>query len=197
MQDKPMQEQESLALIQAMIATAKQGVKANGKGFITWGWILAAACLSTYILFMVHFKYPLLPWSILTIGGIIAIVVNIFKEPAPGKVKTYMDELLKGFSTGFYICLVIIVAAMNLDVMNVLTGFSMLLMLYGLLMYVVGYSIKFNPLITGAIVTWAGCLVGLYLKSTAYLMLISAGAIIVGFIIPGYNLKKAWKNNPY
>ncbi|RAJ04162.1 hypothetical protein LX64_03040 [Chitinophaga skermanii] len=197
MNDKPMNEMESIQIINSMIANAKQGMQSNGTSFILWGWALFATCLASFILYFIDYKQPMLPWTIATLFGIIMIGVNVMQKPKVEKVRTYMDELIKAFTSGFYICLVIVIAGMNFNAISSYAGFIVLLLLYGLLMHVVGFATRYKPLIVGAIVAWTGCLLGLWLQSMMYLMLFTAISMVMGFIVPGHLLRKAYKNNQY
>lgn len=109
-------------------------------------------------------------------------------------MKTYVDELLKLVDIGFIVSLFIIIFSINISV-SPNDGFGFFLMIFGFLMLLKGGAVKSRSLIVGAAVNWAGAIAIFINKEFKYDMLIMAGAVLVGYIIPGLILINAYKKN--
>jgi hypothetical protein len=192
-QDKPMTGQESLDLIQSMINSAKESTVDKGDGFLIWGWMLFVCAISSAILIYTEYASPFLPWNIFMLICVIMLIYRIVKPRKQERVKTYTAQLFRNFATGFYICIFIVVFAMNFNRVSTNNAFAFLLMLYGLMMYVMGVSMKLRTMIAGAVITWLCCLASLLLVELIYVMSFTALAVLAGYLIPGYILRAGWK----
>lgn len=191
--DQPMNEQESLQLIQTMIATAKQGVLESGRGFLVWGWMLFVCALTSVAFIYFDYASPFLPWNVFLLICVIMAIYGIAKPRKLKKVKTYMNELMGNFVTGFYICVFIVIFSMNFSTVTANHAFAFLLMLYGLMMFFMGVSMKLRTMIVGAVITWLCCIGSLLLLKMIYVMSFTALAVLAGYLVPGYILRAAWK----
>ncbi|UYQ93268.1 hypothetical protein MKQ68_24605 [Chitinophaga horti] len=191
--EKPMTGRESLELIQTMIHSAREGMAMSGSGLLFWGWMLLACAVSSAVLIYTEYAWPFLPWNIFLLVCVVLLIINLVKPKKQEKVKTYMDELFRHFATGFYICVFIVIFSMNFSSVSANHAFAFLLMLYGLMMYVLGVSMKLRAMIVGAVITWLCCLASLLLVKFLYVMLFTALAVFAGYLIPGYILRAAWK----
>ena len=74
----------------------------------------------------------------------------------------------------------------------------MLMMIYGIWLFVSGGTLEFRPLIIGGILNWGLALISFYLDFE-YQLLALAAAVLLGYIVPGYMLRsrynKAEKSN--
>lgn len=184
--EEQLTNEKSLDLIRHMIDAAKQKVTDNGVGWLLWGTMIFLASLSTYFLILYSYADIFLGWNIF---GIITVVLLSYQFLRPKKkaVRTYVDDLLRLFDLGFIICMFTIILSINISV-KANDGFGYFLMIYAFLMLIQGGVLQFTPLKVGAAVNWAGAIAIFINKDFKYDMLITAGAVLVGYIIPGLML---------
>lgn len=181
--EEQLSNEKSLDLIRNMIDAAKQKVTDNGVGWLLWGTMIFLASLSTY--FFIVFQYPniFLGWNIFGFATVLLLSFQ-FLRPKKKKVKTYVDDLLRLFDLGFIICMFTIILSINISV-RANEGFGYFLMIYAFLMLIQGGVLQFTPLKIGAAVNWAGAIAIFINKDLKYDMLITAVAVLIGYIIPG------------
>ena len=188
MEDKKITEQESLAIIQQMIQTAKREQKDDGKGWILWGWLLFGASVLTYINLKTQWFSNYFFWNLFGIASLLLLIFSVIREmffKKVNKVKTYTAELFQKLNIGFFIFLMLIIVAINRGVPPVL-GFSLLLGLYGFWILIYGAGLNFKPSILGAYITWICAFAGLFVYSFEWTMILHATAVLFGYIIPGH-----------
>lgn len=185
--DDELSSQKSLAIIQDMIQKAKSTYTDDGLGWLVWGSLIFLASLSTY--FFIEFGYPnlFLGWNIF---GIIAVLLLVYSVIRPNKhaARSYVSDVLRYVDIGFTVCLFVIIFSMNVSV-SPNSGFGYLLMLYAFLMLVQAGALQFKPLLYGAIVNWLGAIAIFFTTEFKYDMLITAAAVFIGYIIPGFILR--------
>lgn len=192
MEEQKITEQESLQLIQQMIRVAREDHRDNGDGWLIWGWLLFIASVSSAILaFMDIHGYIGWIWTgILLVGAIVYVIFHVMKPKKEG-VRTYVQELLDRLGNGFFISLFVIVAAGYIS--NSSFGFGYYYILYAFWMFIHGSAIRFKPLIIGAYVNWIAAIAIFLLKDTGPVMVVSAVAVLVGYLIPGYMLQAEYR----
>lgn len=183
--------QKSLEIIQQMIAHAKTNISDNGLGWLLWGTMIFLASLSTYFFIYIDAADIYLGWNIFGIFTIVMLTYDIFK-PKRKTVRTYVDDLLRLVDIGFTISLFTVIFAINFAV-SANGGFGFFLMIFAFLMLIKGGAVKSRSLMTGAAVNWAGALAMFLNKDFKYDMLIMAGAVLIGYIIPGLLLWMKYK----
>lgn len=185
--DEELSSQKSLAIIQEMIQKAKTTYTDDGFGWLLWGSLIFVASLSTY--FLKEYNYPnlFLAWNIF---GIIAMLLLLYGIIRPNKqaARSYVSDVLRYVDIGFAVCLFVIILSMNISV-SPNSGFGYLLMLYAFLMLVQAGALQFKPLLYGAIVNWLGAIAIFFTTEFKYDMLITAAAVFIGYIIPGFMLR--------
>jgi Flp pilus assembly protein TadB len=194
MEEKNLSEEESLDLIHAMIQVAKNDHRENGDGWLIWGWLLfTASVLSVVFIQLDVIGYISYVWvSMLAIGLIINVLFHIRNRRKTGK--TYVQDLLDKLGTGFFISLFVIVFSASLaDRQSFSFGYYYIL--YAFWMFIHGSAIRFRPLIMGAIVNWAAAIAIFLVADFKYDMMISALAILIGYLIPGYQLRAEYKRS--
>ena len=192
MEEKNINEHESLRLIQQMIQVAKEDHRENGEGWLIWGWLLFVASVSSAILSYLEIRgYIGWIWTgILVLGMLIYILFHVLKKREE-RVKTYVQELLDRLGAGFFISLFVIVAAGF--IIKASYGFGYYYILYAFWMFIHGSAIRFRPLIIGAYVNWLAALAIFLLDDTAEIMVVSAIAVLIGYLIPGYMLQAEYR----
>ena len=189
--DQQLSKEKSLEIIQQMINQAKSNISDNGLGWLLWGSMIIAASVSTYIFIEVDAGQIFLVWNIFGIITIVLLTYDIFK-PKRKKVRTYIDDLLRLVDIGFIISLFIIIFSINVAV-SPNSGFGFFLMIFGFLMLIKGGAVKSRALMIGAAVNWLGAIAIFINKEFKYDMLIMAGAVLIGYIIPGLLLWQQYK----
>lgn len=194
---------ESLRLIEQMISAAKNDHRESGQEWLLWGWLLFSASLLSALLVQINQpQYIGWIWTAMTLSVIICFIWESRKKKTV-VVKTYIGELLEKFSTGFLISLLTIITATTIVAninkdnsgQSLAFAFGYFFILYAFWMYIHGSAIRFNPLIIGAFVNWAGAIAIFIVKDFKYAMIISAIAVAVGYLIPGYILRNQYKKS--
>lgn len=181
--DQKLSSEKSLEIIQQMIAQAKTNITDNGLSWLLWGTMLFMASLSTFVFINIGADNLFLGWNIFGAITIVLLVYDVVK-PKRKKVKTYVDDLMLMVDIGFFVSIFIIILSINISV-SPNEGFGFMLMAFGFLMLVKGGAIKSKALMVGAVVNWAGAVAIFINKEFKYDMLIMAGAVLIGYIIPG------------
>ncbi|HEV7330346.1 MAG TPA: hypothetical protein VGN63_04840 [Flavisolibacter sp.] len=208
MEEKQLNERESLQLIKQMITMAKKEQRDDGRGWIIWGWLLFLASLLTVA--NLHFQWfqTFFFWNAFGLATILifayeAIAGKFYKRTAA--VKTYTGDLFTRLNAGFFICLIFILVALNvgtrviakkygvMDMTFINIGYALLINLYAFWILIYGTALNFRPSIIGAYCTWAFGAVALFVQDFEQVMLLHAGAVLAGYIIPGHLANKEFK----
>jgi len=190
-----MSSEESLNIIRTMIESTKQDLRDNGSWFLLWGWLVFFACVIHFSLMKLGFDQPSLAWMLMPLGGVISIFKGI-KEDKQQKVKTHIDEFMKYVLIAFMVSLFIVLGFMSkLE----LYTYPMVMMVYGIWLFVSGGVIQFRPLQIGGVINWLLAILTFFVGFEMQLVLLAA-AVLLGYIIPGYILRsrynKALNSNP-
>jgi hypothetical protein len=176
---------ESLDLISSMIAQTKGNVDKNSFYFLLWGWTILLANLGVYTLIVfADVKNPFMVWAI-TIPA--AIVSGIYgaRQEKNAVVSTHLDVISKWLWIGFGISTFIVVffgKMINYQINPVISTLA------AVPTFVSGVLLKFKPLKFGGIAFW---ILGIasFLVHNENQFLISALAIALGYLVPGYMLR--------
>lgn len=189
--EQPFSNEKSLALIQQMIRQARSNITDSGSGWLLWGTLIFLTCVSTYIFIDIGSENIFLAWNIF--GGItvIMLLVDIFR-PRRKTVLTYVDEVMRYVNIAFIVSLFTIIISINISV-SPNSGFGYFLMIFAILMLVNGGALKSRALIIGAALNWAGAIAIFINKEFKYDMLIMAGAVMAGYIIPGLIMRAQYR----
>jgi len=191
-EEKQLNEQESLALIQRMIQSAQKGVGDSGFYFLLWGWLVFVASASCYTFVKLElYEYAWWPWAILMPLGGIASFIYGWKVESKKKVKTYADGVLDYVAIAFGASLLITLAFLSQSVGWAKT-YPVIMMIYGSWLFISGAALKFRPLIIGGIVNWCCAIGGFFIKTEELILLLSF-AVLAGYIVPGHLLKAQYE----
>src|ERR1700743_3809048 len=92
-QEKNLSHDESLAIIQNMIATAKNTITDDGFHFMLWGVLVIAASLAQYVLAVLNYHHNELPWLIMPLIGTPTAFIYEWKKKKTEKVKTHFNRI--------------------------------------------------------------------------------------------------------
>jgi hypothetical protein len=193
MEQENLSPQDSLKLIQNMIAKTRQDMSDDSSHFLLWGWITFVACIGQYLLKNVfYYEKHYLVWLLIIPGVIISAYLGI-RDQKKQTANTYIGESMKylwmGMGISFFV-LSMILSRMGWNT-NV---FPFFILLYGLGTFVSGQFLQFKPLILGGVAAWAMAVVSSYF-SYDYQILFAAAAILVSYIIPAYMLRSKNKSS--
>jgi hypothetical protein len=186
--------QESLKLIQNMIAKTRQDMGDNSKHFLLWGWITFVACMGQFVLKNVFdYEKHYLVWLLIIPGIVISIIMGI-KDQRAQKANTYIGDSMKYLWMGMGISFFVLSMILSRLGWNG-SIFPFFIMLYGLGTFVSGQFLQFKPLIFGGLAAWILAIASACFKND-YQMLFGAAAILVSYIIPAYMLRHKNKPSP-
>jgi len=209
--EKPMTEQESLALITSMINRAKDVNHSTGLTSIMWGLVIITCSLVR--LAEIHYDFRM-PFDIylLTVLAVAPTIYFSIKEKKERQVTGYKDGFIDNTWLAFGISIFLLSFIMNVqfanlrpltDSVELATGKNLVhimydymaaffLMLYGLPTFITGSSMKFKPMIWGGIICWVSCLAAVFTPVKIDLILTAISALFAWFI-PGLILEKDYR----
>jgi hypothetical protein len=184
--DTPINEKESLRIIEQMIHKVKSDVRDESFMYLLWGWLVLAAAAINYILqFVVMFDKPWLPWPVLMgMGGIVSMIYGA-RESKREKVKTYVSQFLGYLVIAFLVGLFTVLGFMWKLKLNC---YPMILVMYGIWLFVSGGALQFRPLVIGGIINW-GFAIASFFVVFQYQLIMLGVAVLLGYIIPGHMLR--------
>jgi MFS family permease len=187
-QEKNLSHTESLAIIQNMIATAKNNLTDNGFHFMLWGTLVIAASLAQYLLAEVFScQYNYIPWYIMPVIGVPAAFIYEANKKKHEKVKTHFDSIFGYLWSAVAISIFLIIF---ISIKSGLSPIPFILAIVGLGTFVSGNILNFKPLVFGSIVFWIAAVACSFVDPIMQL-LINGIATFIGYIIPGIIL---WRN---
>ncbi len=178
---------ESLKLIETMIGQAKQSFQRNSFYFMLWGVLLIAAMAVNYLMAVKGDPRGNYAWAVVGIIGGIASWAHGAREAKGKQVSSFMDRVMLWLWMGFLATLLITMFGSASSG----HGFSVgtIIVLTGLPTFVTGQLLRFRPLIFGGILFWVLGAVSFFVdvQTTAILYI---AAMIFGYLVPGYLLKR-------
>ncbi|MCC6371027.1 MAG: hypothetical protein IT236_08490 [Bacteroidia bacterium] len=190
MEEKEINPQESLALIDSMIQQAKHKLADDGFYFIFWGWLITICALANYIAIQFGIYEGYWVWIILPpLGGIVSAIYGR-KEKKNKKVITHVDTYMSYVVGGFLTALIITLVFMPWHGIKV--TYFVLMLLYGISTLITGGILNFKPLIIGSLFSFAFAALSVFLGNAEQFLCIS-GSLIFSHIIPGHLLRSSFK----
>jgi hypothetical protein len=186
--------QQSLQLIESMINKAQNRFGEDGHLYILWGWLVLRCSLTEFVMFhFFNYQQHYLIWNVSWLLFIYQ-VYYLIKKHRQEKVRTYTDHIV-GYVWITFVVLIFLIGFL----LGRLSGgqyfiniFPMLLALYGMPIFLSGVIVKFKPLVVGGICCWVLSVLSTFLPFD-YQMLMLSAAMIVAWLIPGYLLRKKYK----
>ena len=102
-----------------------------------------------------------------------------------------MDEFMKYVVTAFLVSMLIVLFSMQKLGPNT---YPMLLLVYGIWLYISGGTIKFKPLMAGGIINWAFAVGSMFVDFKMQLLFL-AMSVLLGYIIPGHLLNRKYNQH--
>lgn len=192
MQPENFSPRDSLLLIDSMISQAKNRFTENGFLYLLWGWAIFACSVSHFLAIKFSlFEHPERIW-ILTWAVVIFQVIYLVKAKKKEKVKTYSDGIIDAIWICFGICMFVLMIVMSRFELWIYIN-SLVLLFYGIPTFLSGFVMRFTPLKLGGIACWLLAIASTFVAPVYYLLMI-ASAVLIAWIIPGYLLRRKFKN---
>lgn len=192
MQTENFSPKDSLQLINSMIGQAKNRFTENGFLYLLWGWVIFVCAIFHFTAVKLSlFNKPELVWMI-TWGVVIFQIIYLAKVKKNEKVKTYSDGIIDAIWICFGICMFVLAIVLGRFNLWVYIN-SLVLLLYGIPTFLSGFVMRFTPLKLGGISCWLLAIASTFTAPVYYLLMIAL-AVLLAWIIPGYLLRKKFKN---
>ncbi len=188
MEEKNITEQESLVIIQQMMNKTKEQLFDNSNLFLLWGFAAFICTVTQYILIKTNIQNSEAVWIAMPIIAVIHIYI-VIKQRSKIKVQTYNGNAISALWTaiGFAFISIVFFASQKINILPTI------ILLYAIGTFVTGKIIDFKPLVIGGSISFLLSIAIAFIKDENQL-LIMAAAILISYIIPGFLLKKEYKN---
>jgi hypothetical protein len=184
--EKLMTGEESLRIISEMINRTKVNIRQGIFHLLFWGWLLFICSLSAYLLDrFTDMTNPWIVWFLVIPGAFVSFIYGYVKGRS-SPFHTYADMLYMWTWMGFFVAAVVLFIITS-DKMELVAPY--ILTLAGLPTFMSGFIIRFKPLILGGISFWVFALIA-YFAGPSLGQLAVPVAMLTGYLIPGYLLKK-------
>jgi hypothetical protein len=177
---------QGLQMITEVISKTKDNLREHSYCFLLWGWLIAAA---SFLFFALHeytsFSLYFLPFPILAAAGIfLTLRFYAGRRHAP---ETYLSYYLKRMwlVLGLGFVLVVVINVIGQD-----PPFTYTLLIAGIGTLVSGLVLRFRPLVFGGIL-FLLCSIASVVTPDRYKPLLQGIAVLFGYLIPGYRLKRS------
>lgn len=187
--EKNMTYEESLNTIQRMITTAKENLEDDSFYFLLWGWLVFAACTVNYILLFFAPHIQGIGWLVLMPLGAVISMLYGYKQDKIQRTQSYIDDVMKYVMISFLVSLCVVLFFQG---KLGLATYPMVILVYGMWLFVSGGALKFRPMIAGGIINWILGIVSFFFPFEQQLMILAL-AVLLGYIIPGHMLKNKFK----
>lgn len=190
--------EESLRIISEMINKTKEEYGNNSFYFLLWGYLISIACVLQFsiIKFLVslgyHTKISLVSailWGLILLTGFVIQYIFIEKSKKTTKIKTHIGEFL---TIHWQVNGALIIIAGLFCWKYHIHPSPFILAICGSATLITGLLIRQKALITGSLFMLIFAVIALWINNE-YQLLINAFAIILGYVLPGYNLKSLKK----
>lgn len=188
--NETMTEQQGFDIIQRMINSAKQDLGDKSFYYLWWGWLVFIASVCQFVLIQLNYNNSGMVWLLMPLGAIVSGIYSS-RERKKERVKTYFDEFNKNVLVAFLVSLFIVLIFMWKLQLNC---YPMVMMIYGVWLYISGGALRFKPIMWGGVINWLLAVAAFFFDFKIQLLLLAA-AVLFGYIIPGYMLKVRYQNS--
>lgn len=216
--NKTLTEQESLQLITEMIQKAKSSFHESGTSAILWGTVVAIAGLTSFAERFWHFDIGFEIWFIVLAAFIPQMIISI-REGRNRKVISYEETSMNAIWLVYGISIFALIFYMNVIpgaserlfaaqeqelllrdlktgvtthyIPSVLSGYSLLLLLYAMPTLATGITRKFMPMVIGGILCYGFFIISCFTSST-FDLLLNGIAGITCWLIPGLIMRERY-----
>lgn len=187
MQSEKFSPQDSLQLIQQMIAKTRHDMGDNAVYFLLWGWVIFACCIGEFVLAnLLSYEKHYLVWLLIIPAALASVYIGM-RQNRSQKTNTYVGDSMKYLWTGMGISFFVLSVIFNKQGNNYAV-FPVFIMLYGLGTFVSGKILQFKPLVYGGVAAWLMAMAAVFFDPQ-YQLLFGAASILVSYIIPAHLLR--------
>ena len=184
--EKVLTGEESLKIITGMIDRTKLNISQGSFHLLFWGWLILICSLTEYLLYtFTEFENPYYVWFFVIPGVVVSLVYGFIKGRSQ-KVYTYADGIYMWIWIGFFVTATILFVFLSKNMGDV--G-PFILLLAGYPTFISGIVVKFRPLIIGGLCFWVLSLAAHFAGPSISPLAVPV-AMLAGYLIPGYLLKK-------
>ncbi len=198
--EKTLTPEESLRIIQKSISNSRRNMREGSFYYLLWGWALIGASLVNYFLIRQLIRLErydeimlksLLAWGVFILAAMIIQFVRQSGASKKERVVTHLDR---------YITILWVTAGVLMGLMTFLSlrldayPTPFILGVTAMATAVSGLMIRFRPLVIGAFVFLAAAVISSFLRGTDQL-LVFAVAVCLGYLVPGYLIRRVKNGN--
>lgn len=189
--EKVMTGEESLHIITNMINKTKVNISQSSFHLLFWGWLIFACSLSEFVLWkFTSFSNPWYVWFFVVPGIFVSLIYGFIKgkkEP----VFTFATKLYVWTWIGFLFASTVLFVVHSEQMESIA---KYILLLAALPTFLSGHILKFRPLIYGAVIFWILSLAAHFGGPTVEALSVPV-AMLTGYLIPGYILKRKFSHD--
>jgi len=195
--------EESFDIINKAISNTKMNYKESSQVFLLWGWILSLASFSSFFILTflnskeAHeltggiWKYKGLfflgNWFLFCLVGFIIMYFMVRKINKNKKIISHIDKFVNNL---WWVTMASFFIAIFICIRLKINPPSIMLLIGGIATTTTGLAIKFKPLFFGGMTFFIFSIASTFV-TIEYTTLLVSGAILCGYVIPGYFLKSA------
>lgn len=184
--EKELTSKESLELITQMISKAKRHAAGDGSfQMLLWGWAVALCNIGHYVLLKAEYDAPYIVWLALVPVIGVSIWFSTKKSRKSG-VRTHLDSVLNQLWLMVFVGIILVLTFM--PQLNFYQN-PVILILAGVGVFTTGAMVRVNLVKYGGILLFIGALIAFFLPITEQ-YLVAGISIMIGYLVPGYSLKK-------
>src|SRR5690349_16011687 len=101
MEEREINEKESLEIISHMIQSAKTSLSDSSIFYLLWGWLVLIALIMEYVLEKINYPYSFIGWLVLMPVGFVASFILGSMKRKRQKMRTYVDQFMTFLWSGF------------------------------------------------------------------------------------------------
>jgi hypothetical protein len=185
-EEKMMTGEESLRIITEMINKTKVNIRQGSFHLLFWGWLLIFCSLSAWLIGRyTSYEHPYYVWFLVIPGSFVSMIYG-FVNGRKETVHTYANMLYMWTWIGFLAAATVLFIVQAGDMQNIT---SYILLLAGLPTFISGFIIRFKPLVIGGICFWVVAIL-VHFAGPGLAQLGTPIAMLIGYLIPGYILRK-------
>ncbi len=195
--NQEMTNEESLAIMQQMIATSRKRIQDDGSIYLLWGVAVTLAALFQFVMLKSGNTNGMhaIGWAVLMPLAGIATGVKVSKMKKVAKIHTHFDEVMSLLWPAVGALMVILIVMGITHVIEWSAAYPIMIALYGAATFVSGGLLKLRIMQFGAASCWVLALISTQFEFQ-YQLLFLVAAIWVSYMIPGIILyQKAKKAN--
>ncbi len=187
--EKEMSSKESFALISEMIGKAKKEAAGDGSfQFLLWGWVVALCDFGHYSMEKAGYEHPYYVW-LMIIPAVAWSFLHEFRKKRVARIKSHLDHVLGQLWIGVFSAMIVVLASMSsLNFRHT----PIILLLAAVGVFTTGGMIKLNLVRWGGVVLGLSALLGFGLPTTEQ-YLVGGIAMVLGYLVPGYYLKRNYR----